>query len=120
MLKNPKKYLRGYTDLEIAAMKRVVNGSPLERAIVLAGGGLGKLATAGAGYSTGGLGGLVAGSVVGSGVQKLADKIVSGKAETLRALVANGGKGGLPVASSAPRWLVEALMQRASASGLSQ
>lgn len=120
MLRNPKKYLKGYTPLEIAAMKKVVNGSPLERAVVLAGGGLGKLATATAGFGTGGLPGLLAGGVVGSGVQKLADKIVSGKAETLRALVANGGPGLLPVASSAPRGILEAILQRSAATGVNQ
>jgi hypothetical protein len=120
MLRNPKKYLKGFTPLEIEAMKRVVNGSPLDRAVILAGGGLGKLATATAGFGTGGLPGLLAGGVVGSGVQKLADKIVGRKAETLRALVANGGPGLLPVASSAPRGLLEAIMQKAAAAGINQ
>lgn len=118
MLKNPKKYLKGFTPLEIEAMKRVVNGSPIERAIVLAGSGLGRLASAGAGAGLGGIPGLIAGGAIGSGVQKLADNIVGKKAETLRALVANGGKASLPQVSSNPRWLTEALLQRFAASGV--
>jgi hypothetical protein len=120
MLKNPKKYLKGFTPLEVEAMKRVVNGSALDRAIILAGGGLGKLATATTGFGAGGLPGLLAGGIIGSGAQKLADKVVSGKAETLRALVANGGAGLLPVAPVAPRGILEAILQRTAASGVNQ
>jgi len=112
---------RGFTDAERVAIQKVINGSIPEQLLNLAGGGLGQLATTiSGGVAGGGLLGLAAGAGLAGATRKLAEKVTTGKAETLRAMIANGGLQAMPQISSAPRDLIEALMQRGTAAGLQQ
>lgn len=111
ILKN-KKLQRGFTDLEKAAMRRVVNGTMPERIVNLLSGGLGQLATIGGGAASGGLPGLLAGTALASATRKGADTLAMRNAELVRALVANGGAGALPQISQTPRQMIEALIRR--------
>jgi hypothetical protein len=112
-----KKLSRGFTDLELSAMRRVVNGTLPERLINLAGGGIGQIATMTGGTAMGGLPGFLAGTAVATGARKASEAIVTKNAEIARALIANGGKGSLPQISKMPRQIVEALTRRAAEVG---
>ncbi|MGL6208722.1 MAG: hypothetical protein ACRC14_02690 [Paracoccaceae bacterium] len=119
LLRNPKT-ARGFSDAEKTAMRKVINGSIPEQLLNLAGGGLGQMATALGGGAMGGWPGFLAGTAAAAGTRKLAEKITAGKAETLRALIANGGIQSLPQISSGTRSVIEKLMQRGTAAGLQQ
>lgn len=119
ILRNPK-LSRGFSDAEKAAMRKVVNGSIPEQLLNLASGGLGQMATAIGGGAMGGFSGFLAGAAAAAGTRKLAEKVTTGKAEVVRALIANGGLQSLPQISSAPRAIIEKLMQRGTAAGLQQ
>lgn len=110
-----KKAIRGYSAPEIAAIRKVVNGSIPEQLLNLAGGGLGQMATAGAGFGMGGLPGLMLGSGIAAGSRKLAEKVTTGKAEKVRALIANGGLQSFPQISSKPVSLIEKLLRQGTA-----
>lgn len=116
-----KKLSRGFTDLEKAAMQRVVRGTVPEQIVNLLGGGMGQLATMGTGaVMGGGLPGFIGGTAIAAAARKGSEAIVSKNAEIARALVANGGQGSLPQISSVPREIIEALMRRGTAAGLQQ
>lgn len=107
-----EKLSRGFSEVEKAAMRRAINGSIPEKMLNLFGGGLGQLATTATGATLGGLPGLVAGSGIGNLARKGAEKLAGRNAEIVRALVASGGTGNLPVPSNVPREVVEALIRR--------
>ncbi len=119
MLRNPK-VAKGFSDAEKDAMRKVINGSIPERILNLAGGGLGQMATAIGGGAMGGVPGLLLGTAAATGTRKLAEKVTASKAETLRAMMANGGMKSYPQISQAPRDVIERLMQRGTAAGLQQ
>lgn len=119
MLRNPK-IAKGFTDAEKAAMRKVVNGSIPEQLLNLASGGIGQMATAIGGGAMGGIPGLLLGGAAAAGTRKLAEKVTTGKAEIVRAIIANGGMPALPQISSAPRALIEKILQRGTAAGLQQ
>lgn len=94
MLNNPKKHLRGWTKEEIAELKSVLPGlgrNALRRVGKLfgGGGGLGQLASGGAGGAMFGFPGMVALPAIGVGANKLgsslAQRKLQGVGETLRA-----------------------------------
>jgi hypothetical protein len=115
-----EKLSRGFTEAEKKAMERVVGGNALEQLLNLAGGGLGQMFTATSGGLAGGFPGLVLGTAAAAGTRKLAEKVTTGKAETVRALIANGGLQALPQIGNSKRAIIEALMQRGTAAGLQQ
>lgn len=119
ILRNPK-LARGFSDAEKVAMRKVVSGSIPEQLLNLVGGGLGQMATAIGGGAMGGVPGFLAGTAAAAGARKLAEKVTTGKAETVRALIANGGIQSLPRISGAKRSIIEQLMQRGTAAGLQQ
>ena len=119
MLRNPK-IANGFTKAEKVAMRKVINGSIPEQLLNLASGGMGQMATALGGGAMGGIPGFLAGTAAAAGTRKLAEKITTGKAETVRALIANGGLQALPQIGNAKRSIIEALMQRGTAAGLQQ
>jgi hypothetical protein len=112
-----KKLSRGFNDLELAAMRKVVNGSIPEQFINLMGGGLGQLATMGGGLGLGGIPGFLAGSAVAAGARKASEAVVGRNAETARALIASGRAGALPQISQQPRAVIEALIRRSGEMG---
>lgn len=112
------KLSRGFSEAEKAAMRRVVNGSIPERLIHLAGGGLGQLFSAGSGYASGGLLGMIGGAAAGVGARKASEGIASKNAETVRALIANGGLGQLPAVSNRPAGILEQVLRQGTAAGL--
>lgn len=114
------KLSRGFTEAEKAAMRRVINGSPLERILHLAGGGLGNLSALGGGFAAGGVPGLLAGAGAASGLRKASEAVALRNAEVVRGLVANGGLQALPKASPAFSGLLEAAMQKALAASAPQ
>lgn len=113
-----KKLAARFSQAEKAAMRRVVNGSFPEQLLQLFGGGLGQLAQIGGAGFAGGIPGLVAGLGAAAGTRKLAESVTRRKAETLRALVANGGLPNLPQASTALRDLMEQRLRLGTAASL--
>jgi len=106
-----KKLSRGFSDVEKAAMRKVVTGSLPEQAIHLLGGGMGNIMSAAGGYAGGGwLGGIGAGGIA-MGARKLSEGIVRKNAETARALVASGTKE-LPKASNIASLLIQNLIAK--------
>lgn len=134
ILKNPK-LVRGFSEAEQAAMRRVVNGSLPEQALNLISGGMGQLGTMGGAGATGALigsalgpVGTAIGGVVGAGVgaglgsiaRRGAENVAAKNAETVRALIANGGLAQLPAPNTAARALIEKLVRQGMAAGLQQ
>ena len=112
-----KNLSRGFTDLELMAMRRVVNGTMPEQLVNLLGGGIGQLATIGGGLGLGGIPGAAIGAGVAAGARKGSEAIVTRNAEIARALIANGAAGALPTISAMPRQIVEALTRRTAEVG---
>lgn len=112
-----KKLSRGFSDLELAAMRRVVNGTLPEQIVNLLGGGMGQLATMGGSAVMGGLPGFLAGTALAGAARKGSEAIVTRNAELARALIANGGRGSLPQISQTPRAAIEALIRRSAEVG---
>ena len=111
ILRSPK-LSRGFSEVEKAAMRKVVAGSLPEQAVHLLGGGLGNLLTTFGGISSGGLvGGLGAGGIA-LGARKLSAAIVRKNAEAARALVASGTSE-LPKASTMASLLIQNLIAKA-------
>lgn len=113
ILKNPKLHA-GFSEVEKAAMRRVVRGSIPEQTIHLVSGGLGKLLTILGGASTGGVGGAAAGVATSAGLGKLSESIVRKNAEAARALIAAGGMAAPAKSQSAAPAILEALLARGS------
>ena len=116
ILKSPK-LSRGFSELEKAAMREVINGSVPERFLNLMGGGLGQMATMGMGAGMGGLPGFLAGTGIAAGARKGSEALANRNAEIVRALVASGKAGTLPQISQTPRAIVEALIRRSGEVG---
>ena len=114
ILRNPKK-ARQFSDAEIAAMRKVVQGSIPEQLLQLAGGGLGQMATAIGGGAMGGVPGFLLGAGAAAATRKAAEAVTSKKAEIVRALIANGGMQTLPVASPRAAQVTETLLRRGTA-----
>lgn len=98
ILRNPK-LSRGFSDAELAAIRKVANGSIPAKMLQVAAGGMGNLMTmtggAGLGASIGGIPGMIAGTaagtVVSGGLRKASDALTRKNAEVVRALIASGG-----------------------------
>lgn len=113
-----KKLSRGFSKTELAAMRRVVNGTFPEKVLNLMGGGLAQIAQIGMGLGLGGPGGALAGMATG-GVARKASEALSGRnAEIARAIVAKGGTGALPKANPQAVALIEQLMRQGTAAAL--
>lgn len=108
-----KNLSRGFSEAEIAAMRRVVNGTLPEQTLNLLGGGLGQLTQIGAGFGVGGLPGAILGGATAGVTRKGSETLVQKNAETVRALVANGGLERLPVSKDATRAAIERMIRRA-------
>jgi len=124
ILRNPQMR-RGFDESEIAAIRRVVNGSIPEKLLYLVGGGLGNLGAIGVGTAMGGPVGFLAGAGIAAGTRKAADAVASRNADIVRALVANNGlRNAPPVAqlTDETRNIVEQLMRQTARTpaGLSQ
>lgn len=122
LVKNPKAS-RGYTAAEKAALTRLANPGLLEAALHYASGGLGQMATVGAGGSMGGIPGALAGGAVAATARKASEAITTRKAQLVQALIANGGEVALPTLTKKQRALIEALYMagmRPSASALAE
>lgn len=110
-----KRLAANFSEAEKAAMRRVVNGSLLERGLNTAGSGLGLIASTAVG-ATGGVPGALGGAALSSAARRGGEAITRRNAEVARALVANGTmRGGLPVATDSSRRIVESLMRRTGA-----
>jgi len=116
ILGNPK-LSRGFSEAEIAAMRRVVNGSVPEQILNLLGGGLGQLTAITGGAATGPMG-FFAGTAAAAGLRKAAEAATTRRAEIARALIANGQLKNLPVANPQVRAIIEQLMRQGTAAGL--
>lgn len=114
IIKNPK-LSRGFSDAELKVMRRVVNGTLPEQILNYMGSGLGMMGQMAVGGLTGSLPGALAGLATASASRKGAEALVRRNAELARALIAGGGLKQLPVASEAPRKIIEALMRRSGA-----
>jgi hypothetical protein len=112
-----KKLARGFSDLELSAMRRVVNGTIPEQLINLAGGGIGQIATMTGGTALGGLPGFLAGSAIAAGARKASKSVVTKNAEIARALIASGKAQALPQIPKMQRQIVEALTRRSAEIG---
>lgn len=117
ILSNPK-LVRGFSEAEVAAMRRVVNGSMPEQILNLLGGGLGQLAAVTGSSAIGGPLGFVAGTGAAAALRKGAELATQRRAEIARALVANGTVKNLPVANPQTRAIIERLMRQGTAASL--
>lgn len=106
-----QKLSRGFSDVEKAAMRRVVSGSLPEQAVHLLGGGMGNLLTTVAGGAGGGWMGAIGAGGISMGMRKLSEAIVRKNAETARALVATGTNE-LPKASTMASLLIQNLIAK--------
>ncbi len=111
IVKNPK-LARGFSEPELKVMRRVVNGTLPEQVLNYMGSGLGMMGQMAVGGLTGSIPGALAGLATGAASRKGAEAVVRKNAEIARALVAGGGIEKLPVASEAPRKVIEALIRR--------
>lgn len=118
ILNNPK--LAGqFSEAERAAMRRVVDGTPVEKIVDTFGSGLGQMATmatGGAVGSGGGIGGGLAGTLVGAGVgqgaRRASEAFALRNAELARAAIASGQlTGSLPVVNPQTRAIIEQLLR---------
>lgn len=116
IVSNPR-LARGFSDSELAIMRRVAQGSIPEQVVYLLSSGIGNIGTTAAGYATGGLTGAAVGAAGSMGLRNFADRMARSNAEMARAIIANGGVQNLPVASHATRDIVEALSRRMAATG---
>jgi len=114
IISNPK-LSRGFSEAEIAAMRRVVKGTMPEQILNLLGGGLGQLGQIGAGLGVGGVPGAMLGMATSAGFRKASEAVSSRNAEIARALVAGGKLKNLPGASDQVRKITEALTRRIGA-----
>lgn len=113
---------RGFSDEELTAIRRVVNGSLPEHLVHLLGNGLGNtmaVATGvGAGAASGGpIGGLIGGALgsgVAMGTRAVSNAIIQRNAQRARDLVANNGLRGVnvPQITDQTRNVAEALLRR--------
>lgn len=111
ILRNPK-LTRGFSEAELSAMRRVVNGSAPERILNLLGGGLGQLGQVGLGGATGGVPGALMGAVTAAATRKGSEAVSRKNAEVVRALVAAGGKVPAKQLPDNTRLLIEGLVRR--------
>lgn len=116
------KLSKGFSDAELKIMRRVVNGSLPEQVIHLLSGGIGQIATIAGATAAGGIGGLpgvLAGGAAGvgaaSGLRRLSEGLSRKQAETVRAIIANGGIKALPKAGPERARLIEQLLRQATA-----
>lgn len=115
---NNKKLSRGFSETERKMMQRVVSGGIGDTLLKYAGSGLGMMATAGGGAAIGGVPGLMLGTGAAAGARKLSDAVANKNAETVRALIANGGMKALPAPSQGARNTIEQLMRRATSGSI--
>lgn len=106
------KLSRGFSEAEKAAMRRVINGSIPEQILNLMGSGVGQLAQMGAGFGVGGIPGAFLGMGTAAASRKGSEALARKGAETVRAMIANGGMETLPVATDATRRTIEELLRR--------
>ena len=105
ILRNPK-ISRRFSDAELAAIRKVANGSIPAKMLQVAAGGLGNLAAMGGGaglgasigsvagvpgMALGSVAGTLAGTAVAGGLRKASDLVTKKNAEVVRALIASGG-----------------------------
>lgn len=118
-----EKLSRGFSEMEKAAMQRVVRGSLPEKLLNLASGGMGQIGTIGTGATLGVLSNVPGGALIGtmggaalaSTARKGAEALSGRNAEIVRALVASGKSGPMPTISQTPRAIIEALVRRSTA-----
>ena len=113
ILKNPK-LSAGFSEVEKAAMRRVVKGTLPEQFVHLASGGLGKIMSVLGGGMSGGAGGVAAGAGISAGLGKASEAIVRKNAEIARALMASGGMAAPVKSQSAAPAILEALLMKGS------
>lgn len=111
ILKNPK-LSAGFSDVEKAAMRRVVKGTLPEQFVHLASGGLGKIMSVLGGGMSGGVGGAAAGVGISAGLGKASEAIVRKNAEIARALMASGGMAAPVKSQSVAPAILEALLMK--------
>lgn len=124
-LLNNRRLMRGFSEAEVAAMRRVVNSRDFNTilrqlgrfGLAINGGssGLGAALGAGAGGIAGGPVGAIAVPAAATAARLASERSTTNAAQLARNLVAAGGVQQLPVASSTPRNALEALLRRGGA-----
>ena len=112
ILRSPKA-LRGFTPAEVAAIRRVANGTLPEQLVYLAAGGIGNVMSVVGGAAAGGLPGAVGGVAASAGLRKVAESLARRNAERARSAVASGQLKALPKADDAKRLIAQRLALRA-------
>jgi hypothetical protein len=115
ILRNPR-LVRGFSAEEVAAMRRVVQGSIPERLVHLLGGGIGQMAQMGAGVAMGNFPGFLAGAGTAAITQRASEGIARRNAEVVQALIASGALRNMdvPRLSDQTRNVIEALLRNTS------
>jgi len=124
-LLNNRRLMRGFSEAEVAAMRRVVNSRDFNTilrqlgrfGLALNGGssGLGAALGAGAGGIAGGPIGAIAVPAAATAARLASERATTNAAQLARNVVAAGGVQNLPVVSPAPRNALEAILRRGGA-----
>lgn len=118
ILRNPKK-LRGFSEAEVALMRKIASGGLMNRFATLVGGGMGRLGAMLAGGATGGIEGAAVGAAIGQLGRTASDNLLMKQGYALRALAASGGAS-LPKLSKSYTGAVEALLMGAGRVGANE
>lgn len=118
ILKSPR-LSAGFSDAEKAAMRRVATGGSIpEKLVHLAASGMGQMATVGGGAGLGGLPGAAMGAALASGTRRVSEALANRQAETVRAMIANGGIPQAPQIGTEARKVIENLLRAGMAAGI--
>ena len=117
LLRN-KKTKDLWTPAEKAVLRKAVSGGTGGRLINLLGGGLGSLGQVGAGFSVGGIPGMMAGAGAAQLTSKASEAMTMRNAEIARAVVSSGKLGALPTASTRPAGILEQILRQGTAATL--
>lgn len=110
------KARRGFSPGEAEAIRLGITGSPFERALRTAGGGLGRLFGAAGGFAGGGVPGALGGYVLSEGASSLADTLTRKNAEALLKALTTGK---LAETSGIPDEVIAAIIARLTVGGSS-
>jgi hypothetical protein len=117
ILKN-KKLRRGFSETELAAMRKVVNGTLPEQLLSYAGSGLGMMGQVGIGLASGNPFAALASVGTAAASRKGAEAVVRRNAEMARAAIASGKLQGVPLIESRMPGLFEQIARQGTAAAL--
>ena len=111
LLKN-KKASSGFTNAEKVMMRKIINGNIPTQLVRQLGNGLGKIATVGGGYATGGATGALGGMALSAGASKLDEVLTLKNVDKIKRIIASGGMKEIPQVGGNAVSLIEKALRR--------